>query len=78
MSIEQIAAIGDKIDIQLVQQLEQVERGESTAPIRTYKSSLFDSFNEKEIEIAMPTENGRMVLFQIGFRCRLLSYTKRG
>ena len=78
MSIGQIATIGDKIDIQLVQQLEQVERGESTAPIRTYKSSLFDSFNEKEIEIAMPTENGRMVLFQIGLRCRLLFYTKRG
>ncbi len=78
MSIEQIATIGDKIDIQLVQQLEQAERGESTKPIRTYKSSLFDYRTDKEIEIAMPTENGRMVLFQIGLRCRLLFYTQRG
>ncbi len=78
MSIEQIATIGDKIDIQLVQQLEQAERGEASAPIRTYKSSLFDNINEKEIEIAMPTENGRMVLFQIGLRCKLLFYTQKG
>lgn len=78
MSIEQIATIGDKIDIQLVQQLEQVERGEATTPLRTYKSSLFDNLNENEIEIAMPTENGRMVLFQIGLRCRLLFYTQKG
>lgn len=78
MSIDQIATIGDKIDIQLVQQLEQAERGDLTTPVRTYKSSLFDSINEKEIEIAMPTENGRMVLFQIGLRCRLLFYTKKG
>lgn len=78
MSIEKIATIGDKIDIQLVQQLEQVERGEAITPLRTYKSSLFDNLNEKEIEIAMPTENGRMILFQIGLRCRLLFYGQKG
>jgi c-di-GMP-binding flagellar brake protein YcgR len=78
MIISDITRLGDKIDIQLVQQLEQAEQGETKEPIRTYKSSLFDYRQDKEIEIAMPTENGRMVLFQVGLRVRMLFYTKKG
>jgi c-di-GMP-binding flagellar brake protein YcgR len=78
MNISDITSLGDKIDIQLVQQLERAEQGETTEPIRTYKSSLFDYRQDKEIEIAMPTENGRMVLFQVGLRVRMLFYTKKG
>lgn len=78
MILSDIISLGDKIDIQLVQQLEQQERGESVEPIRTYKSSLFDYLQEKEIEIAMPTENGRMVLFQVGLQCKMIFYTKKG
>jgi c-di-GMP-binding flagellar brake protein YcgR len=78
MNISDITSLGDKIDIQLVQQLERAEQGETTEPIRTYKSSLFDYRKDKEIEIAMPTENGRMVLFQVGLRVRMLFYTKKG
>ncbi|MDD6156259.1 MAG: flagellar brake protein [Lachnospiraceae bacterium] len=78
MLLSDITNLGDKIDIQLVQQLEQLKSGQLSEPIRTYKSSLFDYLNDKEIEIAMPTENGRMVLFQVGLRCRMLFYTKKG
>lgn len=78
MQFADLIQLGDKIDIQLVQQLQMQERGELTEPIRTYNSSLFDYLTEKDFEIAMPTENGRMVLFQIGLRCKLLFYTKKG
>ncbi len=78
MLLSDVANLGDKIDIQLVQQIEQQHNGELNGPIRTYKSSLFEFVNDKEIEIGMPTENGRMVLFQIGLRCQLMFYTKKG
>ena len=78
MLLSDVATLGDKIDIKLVQQLEQMNNGELKDPIRVYKSSLFEFVNDREIEISMPTENGRMVLFQIGLRCHMTIYTKRG
>jgi c-di-GMP-binding flagellar brake protein YcgR len=78
MLLSELTRLGDKIDIQLIQQLEMQERGELTGTIRTYKSSVFDYISDTEMEISMPTENGRMVLFQIGLRCKLLFYTKKG
>jgi c-di-GMP-binding flagellar brake protein YcgR len=78
MLISELTRLGDKIDIQLLQQLEQQKNSRIEGTIRTYKSSVFDYLSDTEIEIAMPTENGRMVLFQIGLRCRLLFYTKKG
>jgi c-di-GMP-binding flagellar brake protein YcgR len=78
MQLTELTKLGDKIDIQLIQQLEMQGRGELDNPLRTYKSSVFDFISDRELEIAMPTENGRMVLFQTGLRCRLLFYTKKG
>ncbi len=74
MIISEITCLGDKIDIQL----EQQENGNNTEPVHTYKSSLFDYLQDRAIEITMPTENGRMVFFQIGLRCKLFFYSKKG
>ncbi len=79
MLLNELTQLGDKIDIQLTQQLQMQESGEIVdGDVRTYKSCLFDYISDTEIEIAMPTENGRMVLFQIGLRCKMLFYSKRG
>lgn len=78
MALSELTRLGDKIDIQLVQQLEMQARGEVIGPVRTYKSSVFDYISDEELEISMPTENGRMVLFQVGVRCMMLFYTQRG
>lgn len=78
MNLSDLTNYGDKIDIQLLGQIEMQARGESVGPIRTYKSSIFDYLSGNEIEIAMPTENGRMVLFQVGLRCKMLFYSKKG
>ncbi len=78
MTLIDLVMPGDKMDIQLMQQLELVESGEITEPAKTYKSRVFDFLSEKELEVAMPTESGRMVLFQVGLNCKLLFYSKRG
>lgn len=79
MLLNELTQLGDKIDIQLIQQLQMQESGEIVeGDVRTYKSCLFDYISDTEIEIAMPTENGRMVLFQIGLRCKMLFYSKKG
>ncbi len=59
---------GDKIDITYLHQ----SNG------KTYKSSVFDFLGENELEIGMPTDEGKMVLFQIGFECQFFFYTSRG
>jgi len=59
---------GDKIDINYLHQ----NNG------KTYKSSVFDILSDNEIEIAMPTDGGKMVLFQNGFACQFYFYTVKG
>lgn len=78
MVLENLTRLGDKIDIQLIQQLEKAGQGELEDGVRTYKSSVFDFISDWIIEIAMPTENRRMVLFQVGLRCKMFFYTQKG
>ncbi len=68
MTISNFARPGDKIDITYLHQ----NNG------KVYKSSVFDFLEDSVIEIGMPTEGGKMVLFQIGFECSLFFYTQRG
>ena len=56
---------GDKIDIQLTYQLEQSKMGQDVE-VKIYKSSVFDFVSDTEIEITMPTEGSKVVLFQNG------------
>lgn len=78
MTLIELAKPGDKIDIQLIQQLELEEQGKRIEPVRIYKSRVYDFLSERELEIAMPTEGGKLVLFQLGLRCKMLFYTKKG
>ena len=75
MGMDEILTPGDKIDIQLVA---NPETSGSDSSNRLYKSSLLDLLSETELEIAMPTYNGKMVLFHVGLRIELVFYTKRG
>lgn len=59
---------GDKIDICYLHQ----NNG------KTYKSSVFDILSDTELEIGMPTDEGKMVLFQVGFACQFYFYTNKG
>lgn len=77
MDIQEILTPGDKIDIQLAAQPDSDETGIAA---RLYKSSLLDfiSDSDTDMEISMPTYNGKMVLFHVGLRVELVFYTKHG
>lgn len=68
MAISDFARPGDKIDITYLHQ----NNG------KVYKSSVFDFIEENVLEIGMPTEGGKMVLFQVGFECSMFFYTQKG
>ncbi len=68
MMISDYARPGDKIDITYLHQ----NNG------KIYKSSVFDFIDETVVEVGMPTESGKMVLFQVGFECELFFYTQKG
>ena len=76
MTITDVISPGDKIDIQLTYQIEKNNNGE-LVEINLYKSSVLDFISNSEIEIYMPSENGKVVLFQNGLRLRMLFYSKR-
>jgi len=59
---------GDKIDITFLHH----NNG------KVYKSSVFDILDDNELEIGMPTDEGKMVLFQVGFECQFYIYTYKG
>ena len=68
MGVSDYIKPGDKIDICYLPQ----NNG------KTYKSSVFDFISDNEIELGMPTDGGKMVMFNIGFECQFYFYTARG
>lgn len=68
MGVSDYITPGDKIDICYLHQ----NNG------KTYKSSVFDFLGDNEIEMSMPTDGGKMVMFNIGFECQLYFYTSKG
>ncbi len=68
MAIADYIKPGDKIDINFLHQ----NNG------KTYKSSVFDFITDNELEIGMPTSEGKMVMFNIGFECQFYFYTSKG
>ncbi|MGN0352695.1 MAG: flagellar brake protein [Roseburia sp.] len=67
---------GDKIDIRLMQQIEQSDR--SNTEIRVYKSQVYDVYEDGELEISMPTEGGKIILLPLGVRFEFVFYSNGG
>lgn len=64
----EVVRLGDKIDINFLHQ----NNG------KTYKSSVCDIISDKELEITMPTDDGKIVVFQVGIECQFYFYTQKG
>lgn len=71
MTIADIISPGDKIDIKLIQELEQ--KNEELAKI--YKSQVLDILKNENIEIAMPIEGGKLILLPLGVRFEFIFYS---
>ena len=71
-----IIEVGNKIDIRIVNQIENAKT--TGEPPHIYKCQLLDSFENGDIEISMPSENGQIRLLPLGLRYELVFYTKSG
>ena len=60
MKVSDIIRIGDKIDIRVLQEVEQAEKTDVT--VKTYKSKVLDFCSNGNMEIAMPMEAGKLVM----------------
>ena len=68
MAIANYLKPGDKIDIHFLHQTNG----------KVYKSGVFDFLSDNEIEILMPTDGGKMVMFNVGFECLFYFFTDKG
>lgn len=75
MKVSDIIRIGDKIDIRVLQEVEQAEKTDVT--VKTYKSKVLDFRSNGNMEIAMPMEAGKLVLLQLGVRYELVFFSLR-
>lgn len=67
MAISDVLKPGSKIDIKFL-----------NFGNKKYRSSIFDYVSPTEMEITMPTDDGKMVLFQTGTACEFLVYAPTG
>ena len=68
--------LGNKIDIHISQQLNRQDTKGETAKL--YKSTVTDVLSDRELEISMPMDGSKIVLFQTALRIEMIVYTKRG
>lgn len=77
--IEDIIKPGDRIDIKLIQQLEQSKNStKEQNRTRIYRSKVYDVKESGELQIAMPTENGKLILLPLGIRFEFVFYSNGG
>lgn len=76
MKLSDIIIPGDKIDIKLTHEQNVEENGGQMANV--FQSSVCDYISDMGLEISMPTQGGRMILFQLNARCEFVFYTHRG
>lgn len=74
--IKKILHLGDKIDIRIVQQVENVEQT-GISP-RIYKSQVNDFTDDGRLEITMPIEGSKVVLLPLDIRFEFVFYTQKG
>lgn len=67
---------GDKIDIQLVQQVANADK--TGADVETYKSQVLDILDNGNLEISMPTDSGKLILLSLGIRYEFSFYSGGG
>lgn len=71
-----IIKVGDKVDIRILQQVEQGRK--SGLRPTTYRSKVQDIMKNGDMEIGVPTEGGENVMVPSGVRLEFLFYTRTG
>jgi len=76
MAVTDVIRLGDKIDIRLVQQIENTDKSGETPEL--YRSQVLDIKDNGNFEIAMPTEKGKLILLPLGVRFEFVFYSYNG
>lgn len=82
MTVAEIIQPGDKIDISFLQQVERM-RSEQNVDLeqempKVYKSQVLDVKENGNLEISMPSENGRLVLLPLSIRLEFVFFSRGG
>lgn len=78
MTVAEIIQPGDKIDISFVQQVERRKMDMEQELPKVYKSQVLDVKENGNLEISMPSENGRLVLLPLSIRLEFVFFSKGG
>ena len=73
MAFTDLIKPGDKIDIRLLQQVENEERTGDT--VKVYKSQVLDINKRGNLEISMPTEGTKLILLPLDVRLEFVFYS---
>ena len=76
MAVSDIIRLGDKIDVRLVQQIENTDKTGELPEV--YRSQVLDIKQNGNFEIAMPTEKGKLILLPLGVRFEFVFYSYTG
>ena len=73
MAFTDLIKPGDKIDIRLLQQVENEERTGDT--VKVYKSQVIDIHKRGNLEISLPTEGTQLILLPLDVRLEFVFYS---
>lgn len=76
MDYAKTLSLGNRIEVRVSQQTEQAKQDGQTVPC--YLSNVFEVLENEELEIFMPTDHGKLILFPVGVRLDLVIFTKGG
>ena len=73
MNISEVIHLGDKVDIRVLQKVEQTR--DTDEAVTVYKSQVLDIRENGNLELSMPTTRGRLELLMLGIRYELVFYS---
>lgn len=76
MNVSDVIRIGDKIDIRLLQQMNNMKKDEELPEL--YRSQVLDIKENGNFEISMPSEKGKLILLPLGVRFEFCFYSFNG
>ena len=76
MNFLEVLRSGDKIDIHVTKREAALMQGNVVA--KKYKSSVHDVISSEEVQVTMPMDGNKIILFDTGVRISMIFYTKRG
>lgn len=76
MNFSDVIRMGDKIDIHLSER--DMWNNHDGIPQKLYKSCVYDVISDEVVQITMPTDGSRIILFDTGMHFSMIFYSKRG